>query len=45
MKDVVASSITDGDQKKALFLHTTGKEVKECYGFLNSDNAAEMLTL
>ena len=45
MKDVVACSITNGNQKKALFLHTTGKEVKGIYGLLNSDHTVEMLTL
>ena len=42
MKDVVACSITNGNQKKALFLHTT---LKGIYGLLNSDHAVEMLTL
>ena len=45
MKDVVACSITNGNQKKALFLHPTGKEVKGIYGLLNSDHTVEMLTL
>ena len=36
---IATSTIKNGDQKKALFLHMAIKELKEIYRFLNSNHA------